>query len=291
MSNFKYFSLSGTPAQVNMPNIPEDAKAVAGQIDDTVVEGCLFNQIGWYTKPFFAEGLIKHESDELLVFVGGDVDNPEDLGAEIEIQLGNDIININNTCVVFVPSGVAHGNLNIKSLDRPVFYYVCHMNTGTYEVSEAESTEEKGKYLEYKVEGYKPVSGKMPGAPEGFLTLLLWLDGQKAPGAPYMETVWFRCVNNSGPAPHAHEDFDELIGFIGSDPNNPTDLGAEVQFDIDGELISVTESCIAYLPRGTMHSPILVPAMEKPVYHFSIGNGGDYVRKGDKGDTNIYVPK
>jgi len=123
------------------------------------------------------------------------------------------------------------------------------------------------------------VDGKLPTAPEGFLTLLLWIDGQKLPGAPYMEAVWFKTSNNTGPEKHTH-DFDEFIGFIGSDPTDPSELGAQVEFFIEGEKITITKSCLVYIPRGVEHSPILVPRLDRPVIHFSGGNGGDYVREG-----------
>lgn len=292
MSYFKCFSLAGKSAKVALPNIPEDCYGVAAQMDDDVVPKSFFIQCGYFTKPFFAEGLMKHDSDELLVFCSSDPDNSIPIDADIEIQVGNDVIKVPDSCSVFVPKGVAHGNLNIKSVNVPVFYYVVHMNKGKYSVSFVdEATEEKGKHVGNMVEGYHPVSGFIPQGPEGFLTLILWLDGQKTAGAPYMETAWFKTPNMTGPAPHAHDDFDELIGFIGTDANNPTSLNGEVQMDIDGELVSVTESCVCYLPRGLMHSPILVPKLEKPLIHFSIGNGGDYARDGDNEYDNEYVPE
>ena len=134
------------------------------------------------------------------------------------------------------------------------------------------------------------MDGKLPGAPEGFLTLLLWLDGKKLKGAPYVEAVWFNRTNDTGPAPHEHE-FDEFIGFIGSDPQHPEELNAEVRFHIDGDVVSVTKSCLVYIPRGVRHSPILVPRMERPIIHFSGGVGGAYKRVGADGDTNEFRPE
>jgi hypothetical protein len=290
MSSERFFSLSGNPAAVTMPGIPTEAKRVSTQIDEGIVVGTMFNQVGWYTKPFDAEGLFKHDTDELLIFAGGDINDHENLNAEIEIQIENDVLTVDKTGVVYVPAGCAHGNLKIRNLDKPVFYSVCHMDTGTYEWTPAEVTQEKGKYAGNFVDGYKPVSGKLPGAPEGFLQLLIWLDGDKAPNAPYMELVWFKSVNKTGPAPHTH-DFDELIGFIGSDPENPEALNAEVTFDLEGDIVHTKQSCIAFCPEGTEHSPITVPELEKPLYHFSIANGKNYVRAGNKGETNIYDPE
>ena len=83
-------------------------------------------------------------------------------------------------------------------------------------------------------------------------------DGKKLKGAPYAEAVWFCTTNDTGPAPHSHEDFDEFIGFIGSDPEDPENLNGEVNFFIEDEMISSTKSCLVYIPRGLRHSPIYI---------------------------------
>ena len=93
-----------------------------------------------------------------------------------------------------------------------------------------------------------------------------------------MEAVWFHTTNDNGPETHAHE-FDELIGFLGSDPDAPCELNGEITLLLDGETVSFTKSCVAYIPRGITHSPILVPKLDRSLIHFSGGNGGDYARR------------
>ena len=248
-------------------------------MDGSFFEGCIYSEASWFNAPCKCNGLVKHDSDELMVFIGSDTGDPENLNAEITLRIENDTLTLKNTCFVFIPGGAAHGDLTIKSLGKPVYYYTCHLNTDTYSEHPAEATAAAGKYANNAVERYAPVDGKMPSAPEGFLTLLLWIDGKKLSGAPYMEAVWFNTVNDTGPPEHAH-DFDEFIGFFGSDPENPDELNGEISFLIDGEMFSFTKSCLIYIPRGVMHSPILVPKLERPILHFSGGNGGDYVRSG-----------
>ena len=104
-------------------------------------------------------------------------------------------------------------------------------------------------------------------------------NGKKLSGAPYLEAVWFLTSNDTGPEEHTH-DFDEFLGFVGTDAERPEELGAQITFSIGGETITVTKSCLVYVPRGVKHSPILVPSLERPIIHFSGGNGGDYRRKG-----------
>jgi hypothetical protein len=142
---------------------------------------------------------------------------------------------------VFVPAGAAHGHLEVKNIKKPVFHYACHINNDKYEVLSAEVTAAKGTYANNWVERYAPVDGKLPEAPEVFLTLLLWIDGKRPSGAPYLEAVWFHTVNDTGPETHTH-DFDEFIGFFGTDTEHPEELGAELSFFIGGETIPVTKS-------------------------------------------------
>jgi hypothetical protein len=246
----------------------------------------MFNEASWYVMPFKRPGLLKHNSDEVIFFIGGDPNNPENLNATIEIWIENDKLKLTKTCAVFVPGGVAHGIMEVRDLNMPVFHYTCHLNTSKYETFSAEATSAPGTYDRNWVERYEPVNGKLPGAPEGFLKLLLFLDGKKLKGAPYAEAVWFCTTNDTGPAPHVHEDFDEFIGFIGSDPGHPEELNGEVSFFIEDEMISSTKSCLVYIPRGIRHSPIYIPKLERPIIHFSGGNGGDYIRKSEHDDDD-----
>ncbi|MDR1590285.1 MAG: hypothetical protein LBS51_08875 [Oscillospiraceae bacterium] len=258
------------------------------RMDGRVYPGCMLVDARWYIKPVSAKGLVRRASDELLVFVGSDDKNPGSLNAEIRLRIENDVLTLTETCAVFVPGGAASGDFEVVSVDKPVFRYSCLLNSDTSgEAVPAEASAPAGTYAANVVTGYRPPSGKLPDAPEGFLNLLLYLDGVRLPGAPYMETVWFMTPNDTGPAPHGH-DFDEFIGFIGTNPDRPEELGAELQFYIGDEAVTVTKSCLVYIPRGVRHSPIIIPKMERPIIHFSGGNGGDYARRGAVSDSNMF---
>ncbi len=279
MSVSKYFALAGmvNPAEIELS--PEDAHVHAVRIDGSFYKGCIFGDACWFVKPFSRDSFFKHESDELLMFIGSDPNDPENLNAEIELWIENDKLTFDRTSIVFVPAGVAHGRISVKNVTKPLIHYTCQITTDTYVEIPAVATAPKGTYADNRVEKYAPVDGKLPSAPPGFLTRLLWIDGKKLKGAPYLEAVWFHTTNDTGPENHAH-DFDEFIGFLGSDPEHPEDLGAEIEFLIDGEMFTFTKSCLIYVPRGVTHSPILVPKMDRSIIHFSGGNGGDYKREG-----------
>ena len=62
---------------------------------------------------------------------------------------------------------------------------------------------------------------------------------------------------------HLH-DYDEVLIWTGSDPENPRDLGAELYFEIEGERRTVTTSGSVYIPAGTRHCPLGFTKVRRP---------------------------
>ena len=61
-------------------------------------------------------------------------------------------------------------------------------------------------------------------------TRILWLEDFVIEGAPSIICSWYwKATEKEGTPSHTH-DFDEVIGFFGSDPQNPHDLCGEVEF-------------------------------------------------------------
>ena len=79
-------------------------------------------EIGWIVgmpdpNPHIGEHV--HEYDEIVMHIGIDPNDHEDLGAEIIFYLDGQPLTINRTSTVFVPKGVKHGPLIWKSYHRP----------------------------------------------------------------------------------------------------------------------------------------------------------------------------
>lgn len=111
---------------------------------------------------------------------------------------------------------------------------------------------------------------------------MAYLDGAIITGAPYVETHWFHKPTTYSPKQHTH-DFDEVLAFMGGDPENPRDLCGEVEFFIEDERFSLTESCLVYVPAGTRHCPMNIRRADRPIFHFSTGvTGKAYKRLGDQ---------
>ncbi|MGI6590915.1 MAG: hypothetical protein ACOX1O_04800 [Eggerthellaceae bacterium] len=106
---------------------------------------------------------------------------------------------------------------------------------------------------------------------------ILWIDDNVVPGAMQMNTAWYYAVPERNPVfpEHVHDD-DELIGFFGSDPDNPNDLNAELTFSVNGEEHLITKSTLIFLPGGLPHGQIRILRVDRPIFHFSLMRGGTY---------------
>jgi hypothetical protein len=101
---------------------------------------------------------------------------------------------------------------------------------------------------------------------------LLWLDGAKLKGAPYMESVWYCSTKelDTEEKPHGHE-FGEFLACIGSDPENPADLGGVMHFFIEDEEFIIDKSFMLFLPEGLLHCPQFVSEFHRPFLHYTGG--------------------
>jgi mannose-6-phosphate isomerase-like protein (cupin superfamily) len=66
---------------------------------------------------------------------------------------------------------------------------------------------------------------------------------------------------------HTH-DCDEIIAFIGTNRNNPRDLGGEIEFWYEDEPQIITKSCLLFIPKGVKHSPIIIRKIDTPIFQF-----------------------
>lgn len=78
--------------------------------------------------------------------------------------------------------------------------------------------------------------------------------------------------------PHTH-DFDEVIGFAGTDRDHPRDLGGEIEVNIGSEKHTVTKTCLIFIPKGVEHCPISIKRIDTPIFMFEAANDPNYVKK------------
>jgi len=104
-------------------------------MSNDLVHGCnIYLEFGWIwdmpnPNPYILEHT--HDYDELVLHLGSDPRNPEELGAEIEYVLGDEMLKIDKTSAILVPKGVRHGPLTWKKVDTPHIQTTIMLGAGT----------------------------------------------------------------------------------------------------------------------------------------------------------------
>jgi len=109
-------------------------------------------------------------------------------------------------------------------------------------------------------------------------TRVLYMDQTVVDGAFQMNCSWYRKLappNTAESKSHTH-DADEIIGFFGSDYEEPYDLHAEVEFWLEDEMHLITSSAMIFVPRGMHHCPLILRRVDQPIFHFSVVTAGKY---------------
>jgi hypothetical protein len=80
--------------------------------------------------------------------------------------------------------------------------------------------------------------------------------------------------------PHVHKEA-ELIIHLGTDPDNPLELGAEVEFCMGPEMVKhvITKSTIVYIPPGFVHAPWTIKRVDRPFILMQINQEPKHTEK------------
>ena len=205
-----------------------------------------------------------HRFNEIILHIGGDGNNPEDLGAEIECIVGGQPLTFNTTSAIFIPKYLRHGPLTWKKYERPHIQMTITLGTGSMregwvDINSEEAKKEMAKqptgvnYEKYlvrkpahEVDAGTPVKNR----PGGSSTLM---NNSLVPGSNiYVEGGWVLGMPDPNPHifEHAH-DYEEIVVHFGSDYQNPEDLGGEIDFYVDGKPLKVDKTSAALRTPGS----------------------------------------
>jgi hypothetical protein len=105
------------------------------------------------------------------------------------------------------------------------------------------------------------------------------------PGANmYVEAGWI--VGMPDPNPHIEEhvhDYDEIVMHIGTDPADQEDLGAEIEFVLDGQPHIISKSSSVFVPKGMKHGPLTWKSFSRPHIEMTIMVGAGSLAEADPG--------
>jgi len=86
-------------------------------------------------------------------------------------------------------------------------------------------------------------------------------------------SMGYHCISKpmSFDRPHSH-DFPEMLCFIGGNPLDITDLGAEIEITLgeEGETHAITTTAVVALPAGLLHCPIVFKKVERPLVFLEV---------------------
>lgn len=120
------------------PPVTAAGKGTGGRVlylDNDVIPGAFYMETVWIMpRPALTKEQVEaakkrgpgphtHKIDEVIAFFGTNHNDPYDLGAEVELWLGDEQHIITKTSLVFVPAGLKHCPLVFRKVERPVFHY------------------------------------------------------------------------------------------------------------------------------------------------------------------------
>lgn len=155
----------------------------------------------------------------------------------------------------------------------------------------------ESKYAKYIISRAKPLPAEFQEKSEsdrktGKLTLesvhLMSVDDEVVEGFFYVDCTWLWSGFGVNPIekPHVH-DFNEVIGFVGSNRDDPHDLGGQITIWLDGNKEVLTRSCLIFIPAGTKHCPIQFNRIDRPVFFVVIEPTGKHTWNTGAGEAGV----
>jgi hypothetical protein len=269
---------------------------------------------GFFKKPGVChpvEGGLIHPYDECLVFAGFTDGDILRLGAEVSIRLGEEQEEhvFNKPSVVLIPKGTPHGPVTVKRVDKPIVHYTIGL-APEYKATSipkgsktAKSTGSKHghliKPLITKLEQKRTMTGS--GGSPGYADIMdsngvlhpsergigpgngdqiVWLFGDNLEGMDVNFTwgLYSKCGKwHRGGEAHTHPE-EEILVFVGLDPNDINYLGAELEMGMgkDYERHIFNKPTVVICPQGFPHLPLITRWVDKPYGFFVICLSGEH---------------
>jgi hypothetical protein len=284
----KPFNVRETPAGLyDEPRIWAEGKDLEG-----------FNanfSYGFITKPCVChptEGALIHPYDELLVFVGYQSGDILQLEAEISVELGEEreVHVFNKPSAVIIPKGLPHGPVRVKKVGSPIAHYSIGLapeykaaplpkKAGSSGIKHAHLIKRMVTFVDPTAVGsgmgYERVvdeNGVLRpserGVGPGNGDQVVWLYGRDLEGLNVNFTwgLYSKCGKwHRGGEAHTHPE-EEILCFLGLDPNDLNYLGAELELGMgkDYERHVFNKPTVAICPKGFPHLPLITRWVDKP---------------------------
>lgn len=251
-----------------------------------VPESTLYTDMGWiYQMPDPNPHIYEHyhkDYDEIILHIGSDPDNPEDLGAKVNFVVEGQEITIDKTSAIYLPKEVKHGPVTWEEFDRPHIQMSILPGAGTVDEAdpgghrEGETGRENvlgsGDDFNYEnllvQEPAREIDTSIEGGVKGRdYPTRTYLSKDLVPQADlYLELGWIKEMPDPSTHvfEHYHKDYNEIVYHIGSDPDNPEDLGGKIEFQVEGQPLTIEKTSAIFLPKGVKHGPVTWKEFDRP---------------------------
>jgi hypothetical protein len=218
-----------------------------------------------------------HDFDQVIYLLGGDCNQMGDLNADVELCLGpeQEIQQINSTSAVYIPKGTPHFPMTVRRMTKR-FYYMEISLTREYKetpVPGGSPTEAKGMISKYRSNITRPpfirkTPGNMnPESKDDSGGALASITNKLFPTLIMCESLVQAPYRFPNPDYHTHTQ-PEFIVFMGSDPDDPTKLGGEVELYMgaknEAERYVVTVPIVWIVPAKLPHCPNIITKIDRP---------------------------
>jgi hypothetical protein len=118
------------------------------------------------------------------------------------------------------------------------------------------------------------------------------LNDTHVPGVKYyMEGGWIYNVLDPNPPVYEHvHRYNEIVMLLGSDPEHPEDLGAELYFYVNGQKIILNKTGAMFIPAGVVHGPLGYNYFKRDHFMGGVMIGAGSLMEG-WGDSGVAEPK
>ncbi len=246
---------------------------------------------GYFSKPgAYGNKAIVHPYDTCLAFVGLDHENPDYLGAEIEISLGKNFEKyaFSVPTIVCIPRNMPFGPIVAKKVERPYAHYEIGLSREYRSVTvpipvKASGGREFAHLIKKISDTAMGDVTKVTGPGNAF-----WISWPRANSLEDFNVnfTWgfYRGLGNwhaEGFDPHVHLG-DEFLVFVGLNPEKPGYLGSEIDLYMgkELELHTFNTPMIAVCPEMFVHAPIITKKVDDIYAFFLIRRDkGEFTRE------------
>ena len=226
-----------------------------------------------------------HKYNQVLLFLGCDAADMGELGAEVELNIGDEgeTYMITTSTAVTVPAGLAHFPARINRMDRRFVYMEVSTTTANaMKTLPPLKTRQEPGTLDFLKAKYMKNITNIP-----FIRKGAWMYGARNRddsgghlafiSSKEPETFNYLVMHESikrapyrfGPIPdkpHVHPK-PEILFFMGTDVNDLSNLGAEAELVMGKELetFKITKPTAVIIPGGLPHCPLTITKVDRPM--------------------------